>query len=287
MGKNKLGILVTSLSAVGLGSMSIFAKIAYSYGVNVMTLLIMRYVLASLFFIILIMIFKKPIKINKKIFLLLIFIGFLDGIVSNLFFYGVALIPASLAGLILYIYPTIVCILAYFLKEEELNFQKIIALLLSVIGLVLIMGPAFHSSNIIGTLAVFLAAFIFALYIVILNRILRKVHWLPCSTIVSIAAAVYFIVIGIFIEEINLYLPFQVYACAVIIALFSTVLALGGLYAGISMIGPTKASIVSSLEPMVTIFLAAIIFAERLNAAQSVGACLIILSIVYLQITKS
>jgi len=49
------------------------------------------------------------------------------------------------------------------------------------------------------------------------------------------------------------------------------------------MIGPARASIVSTLEPVVTAFLAAIIFDERLTVGQFIGGTFIIISIIILQ----
>jgi drug/metabolite transporter (DMT)-like permease len=285
--KHKLGIIITSLSAAGFGTMAIFGKIAYAHGSNVITLLSIRFILASLFFILLLKIFKVSLKMTKKQIISLIILGALGyGLLSYLFFYGVNLIPASLAGLLLYTYPTIVCLLTYFLKDEEMFPQKIIALLVSAVGLILVLGPAFNSVDIRGVLAILLAAVMYANYIVFSNRVLKEVHWLPSSSIVSMSAAVFFLIIGLFTGEIDLFVPWQVFACGTGIALFSTVLAIGGLYAGISMIGPSKASIVSTVEPVVTVILAFIIFSERLSAAQLVGACLIIISIAYIQVTK-
>jgi len=285
--KHKLGIVITAISAAGFGSLAIFLKIAYSYGANVITLLTLRFCMASIFFLVIMKLMNIPWQLTRTNLLYLIGLGVAGyGVMSNLFFYGVSLIPASIASLVLYTYPTMVCLLAFLLGDEEMFPQKIGALTVSAVGLILVIGPSFGNIEIRGITAVFAAAVVFSLYFIVSNRVLKEAHWLVGSAVVSISAAVFFGVGGFVIGVIDFTPPWQVLASAVGIALFSTVLAVGGLYAGISMIGPSKAAIVSTLEPVVTIILAAIVFEEMLTMVQFVGGALILSSIMILQLTR-
>jgi len=285
--RNKLGIIITSISAAGFGSMAIFAKIAYAHGSNVTTLLSIRFITAGLLFLLIMKLSKTSWGLNRKQLAYLIALGAAGyGVLSNLFFAGVALIPASVASLLLYTYPTMVCILAYLIGDEKMYPQKVLALLISAVGITLVLGPSFESLEIMGVIYVLSAAVLFAFYFVLSNKVLKEVHWLPSSTIVSLSAAVFFIVGGGITGQIQYSISTVAFLCAMGIALFSTVLAIGGLYAGISMIGPSRAAIVSTLEPIVTVSLAAIIFAEVLSKEQLLGGALIVISIIVLQISR-
>jgi drug/metabolite transporter (DMT)-like permease len=60
------------------------------------------------------------------------------------------------------------------------------------------------------------------------------------------------------------------------IAVVSTVLALRMFLAGLARVGPTRASVVSSLEVVVTLVLAFVLLGERLGPLQWLGAVLIL-----------
>ncbi|MCK9909376.1 DMT family transporter, partial [Microbacteriaceae bacterium K1510] len=64
------------------------------------------------------------------------------------------------------------------------------------------------------------------------------------------------------------------------IVLFSTVLAIGCFFRGLQLIGSTKASILSMVEPVVTISCSAILLHERLTWLQAFGGMIVLLGAV-------
>ena len=54
-------------------------------------------------------------------------------------------------------------------------------------------------------------------------------------------------------------------------------------FAGLARVGPTTASILSTLEPVVTVALAALVFGESLGAVQLAGGALVLAAVVVLQ----
>jgi drug/metabolite transporter (DMT)-like permease len=67
------------------------------------------------------------------------------------------------------------------------------------------------------------------------------------------------------------------------IGVVSTVVAIGFFFAGLRRVGPTSASILATVEPVVTVFLAFLVFGETLAAIQLLGAALVLTSVVVLQ----
>jgi drug/metabolite transporter (DMT)-like permease len=67
------------------------------------------------------------------------------------------------------------------------------------------------------------------------------------------------------------------------IALVSTVGAIVLFFAGLKRVGPTAASILSTLEPVVTVVLAALAFGESLGPAQLLGGALVLAAAVVLR----
>ncbi len=53
-------------------------------------------------------------------------------------------------------------------------------------------------------------------------------------------------------------------------------------FAGLSRVGPTSASILATVEPVVTVVLAFLVFGETLGPAQLVGGALVLSAVVVL-----
>jgi drug/metabolite transporter (DMT)-like permease len=64
--------------------------------------------------------------------------------------------------------------------------------------------------------------------------------------------------------------------------LFSTLIAVVAFLAGLERVGPTSAAMLSTLEPVVTVALAAWMFGERLTPLVLVGGGCILLSVILL-----
>ncbi|MFW5790881.1 MAG: DMT family transporter [Bacillota bacterium] len=287
--KDKKGILVTAMSAAGFGAMPVIAQFAYSYGSNVTTLLFLRFTIASLIFFLILKLSNNPYNISKEDTIRLILLGAAGyGLLSSLYFFGVSLIPASLSGFLLYSYPAIVTVLAFLGREEPLYRENFISLIITIVGLGMVLGPVFTSINLLGVASILAAAFVYSLYILASNRVLKRVNWLSGSTVVTISAAFFFLITGslrgnLYLNNISL----EIILSGIGLAVFSTIVAVAGFYLGISLIGPSRASIVSSVEPLVTVMLSALFFAERLTFTQFLGGLLIILSIIILNRFKN
>ena len=59
-------------------------------------------------------------------------------------------------------------------------------------------------------------------------------------------------------------------------------MAISAFMAGLNLVGPATAAIVSTIEPVVTVVLAMVFFAERLAPVQVVGGVLVLTAVVLL-----
>jgi drug/metabolite transporter (DMT)-like permease len=71
------------------------------------------------------------------------------------------------------------------------------------------------------------------------------------------------------------------------LAVVSTVAAISLFFAGLERVGPTMASILSTVEPLVTVLLAFLVFGERLGAIQLLGGALVLAAVVPATIAAS
>jgi drug/metabolite transporter (DMT)-like permease len=66
------------------------------------------------------------------------------------------------------------------------------------------------------------------------------------------------------------------------IAVISTVAALSLFFAGLRLVGPTTASILSTAEPLTAVLLAFLVFGESLSAVQLAGGALVLAGLLVL-----
>lgn len=101
------------------------------------------------------------------------------------------------------------------------------------------------------------------------------------ATVVMLAAA---LVYGAMAFGGGLALPATAtgWAAVLAIALFSTLLAILGFFKGMEKLGAADASTLSTLEPLITLALAALVLGEAVTALQLAGGGLIMAAVLYL-----
>jgi drug/metabolite transporter (DMT)-like permease len=259
--------------------MPIFAIYIYREGTSVLTLLAIRFSIASvLLFGYLWLQGVKIVLTRKQIILLFTLGGILYAMQSSFYFASVQYIPASLAALLLYTYPVFVALLSLVVDKEILNRQTWLAIILSTGGLVLVLGAAPSAINLAGVLFALAAAIVYSVYIVLGNRVVQGLSPLVTSAFVSVFAAVSLSIAGLAGGKLEFATITAIAWLAIIgIILFSTILAMLTLFRGLELIGPTKASILSMVEPLVTFAFSALLFADRLTATQLAGGAAVII----------
>jgi drug/metabolite transporter (DMT)-like permease len=78
----------------------------------------------------------------------------------------------------------------------------------------------------------------------------------------------------------------QVWLNLFALVVVSTVFPVFFLNAGIQKVGPARAAILGTVEPLLTIILAAVFLGERLQPVQLVGGAFILASVVILQLSR-
>jgi drug/metabolite transporter (DMT)-like permease len=274
-----LGAFFVFLSASGFAMIPIFATFAYRAEVSVFTLLFLRFLLAAVFFLLYLFAGKKHRwKSGSKIpyFPLFILGGVLYTFQSLTFFSSVKYIPSALASLLLYTFPIFVALLSYLIDKERLTVHILASIALSIGGLALAMGKIVGEINPLGVVLALSAAVCYSLYIVIGNRVVKQLSPVVTTTFVTVFATVSFFFIGLSTGSLTFRMSGQGWAAVAATALVCTILSLVTFFRGLELIGSTKASILSMLEPVVTIGLAFLLLGERLTWLQMLGACAVI-----------
>jgi len=274
------GALWIVLSAVGFGAMAIFAKVAYGAGVGVATLLFLRFALGGLVLVGVMAGRRLPWPRGRDA-LILVAMGAV-GYFGQAWCYFSALRHASagLTALLLYLYPALVAFLAALSGRQRLSRRRLVAVLASFLGLALTLGHGIAGTPLGGALGLG-AAVIYAVYILVGEGVTARCGALPSATVVMLAAALAYA--GLMLAE-GVAWPASVAGWWAVagIALLSTVLAMIGFFAGMRRLGAADAATLSTLEPVVTLVLAALFLGESIGVWPAIGGGIILGSVVVL-----
>lgn len=280
----KWGTLISLVSGVAFATLAIFAKLAYAGGANVPTVLFLRFAGAALIFWLYFLIRKEKIGIERGTVIKLLIMGsFGYGIMSTFYLSAVSLIPASLAVMLLYLHPALVAVATTVLKLEKFNKQKVISLVLTFTGLILVLGISPLNVDILGILCGIGAASVYTVYIIAGSQVLKPLEPLRATMYIMLGGAISYGIYGAFSNSISLRILPQIWLSVGGIVLVATVVAVSSFWIGVKLIGPTRTTIISTVEPLATVVLAWMLFEESFNGLQMLGGIMIILGVLVLQ----
>ncbi|MDO8753552.1 MAG: DMT family transporter [Anaerolineales bacterium] len=277
--KRLIGILLIAISAASFGTLAIFGRYAYADGMDIFTVLFMRFGISAVIMS-LILLLRKDHFPRGQILAQLVGMGAL-GYVGQSFMYMTAIKYAStgLVALLLYLYPMFVFILSVMILHEKISSVKVIALVLALVGSALTVDP--NGGQLIGALMAIAAALIYSIYIIVGTNVIKHVSAVQSSAIIfASAGAVYGILT--FVNGAHFPASNSGWFAMLGMIVFSTIISVVTFLAGLERIGPTNAAMLSTLEPVVTVLLAAWLFGERLMPIVLVGGGLILVAVILL-----
>jgi drug/metabolite transporter (DMT)-like permease len=268
--------------------MGVLGKLAYGDGSTVGTLLATRFALAALLFWVLMLAGRATSELrdlSRRDLLTALALGALGyAAQAGAYFAALARMEAGPLSLLVYTYPAIVAVAGVLLGRERFDARRLAALVLASSGLVLVLASAGTGQlDPLGVALGLAAAGVYSAYILVSGSIAGRMGPRVFSTLVCSGAAVTLTAGAGLLGELR---PQDLTAAGwgwlTCLALVSTVAAVSLLFAGIARVGPTVASILSTVEPVVTVLLAFLVFGEVLGAAQLLGGALVLCSVLVL-----
>jgi drug/metabolite transporter (DMT)-like permease len=280
-----IGILLIVISATSFGAMPIFAHFAYATGVTPLTALFFRFAIAALCLCSYVTLrrISLPNSQNLRTLILLGGIGFVSQ--SLAFFTALTVASPGIVVLLLYLYPTIVVGISILFLHQPSSPAKLMALSIALLGTVLTIGPV-GKAQLLGVILGLISACINATYVLVGEQVLQEESpVVACTVMISSAAIVYGGIVAI--AGISLPTAASGWMAIAALALISTLLSIGTLFTGIKLLGASTASVLSTLEPVVTIVLSTLILQQPINSTPMVGGALIITAVVVLAIGQN
>jgi drug/metabolite transporter (DMT)-like permease len=276
------GTILCLASAAGFGAMAIFGKLAYAAGATVGTLLSVRFALAAVLFWALALSSggARELRALRPRDLAVALAMGAAGYAAQAGCYFAALerIDASLLSLLLYTFPAIVAAAAVAIGRERMDARRVVALALASGGLALVVaGAGTGAIDPLGAALGLAAAIVYSAYILVGDGVVARFRPTLLAALVCSGAAVSLTVGSALLGELR---PGDValagWGWLAALVVVSTVAAIGLFFAGLARVGPTTASILSTMEPVVTVLLAFLVFGEVLGAVQLLGGALVL-----------
>lgn len=281
------GVLFVLLSAVGYALLPTFVKQIQTMGMTPMDIATWRFTFAVPVLWLLVVVRRRPAPVNLLPRTRLLGLGVLMAAAALTAFFGLERLPASTMVVLFYTYPTMVALISLFLGER-LSMRAWLALGLTLIGIALTVpdfGEGLGENNLIGVAFAFLNALVVAVYFVLNSRILKgHTAMLRASAWLVTGSFMTMLLVSLFRRE--LVMPAQPTLLLYLLALatISTVMPIFCMTLGIQALGASRAAIIGTVEPVLTVTIAALVLGERMEPIQLVGGLFILASVILLQV---
>ncbi|MDR2612881.1 MAG: DMT family transporter [Deltaproteobacteria bacterium] len=286
----RLGALLTMAAAFCFAGKTVIAKLAYREGMDPLSLLCLRMIIAGSVFagVLSANTFRgkwRPWALRPARWALVAALGLFGYyLCSYLDFQGLFYIDASLGRMILFLYPTLVVIINSAAARTPADPRTWTALGASYLGLLLMMAPHLTAPGpgfLKGCGLVFLSALIYAFYLTGVDRYFGRSQMpmlISLTMMVSVAAVLIHYAAARGFHGLSRFSG-RAYLYVLLLGLFATVLPIYAMSAGIALIGASKAAMYNMMGPIMTMAMGTALLGERLGPLELIGAALIILGV--------
>ncbi|WP_255196387.1 DMT family transporter [Halorarius litoreus] len=284
MDDEHVGVLLVFVSAAGFGTFATLGALADAAGLSRPTVLLFRFGLATLLVWTVLGVRGELTRLRGRNLAVGLGLGaFGYAAISYLYLLGLEYMTAGLVGIVLYTYPAFVVVIAALVLDESVTRLTGLALVLALGGVALITGADPAAADPRGIAVMLAAALLYAGYITVSRTTLGDVRPRTLSAHVMPAAAVVFLVVTTTTDSLTL--PANAYEWGLVtgIAVLATAIPIFAFFAGLERLGASRTSILSTLEPVVTVALGVAVLDERLTVATVAGGVLVLAGVLLVQ----
>ncbi len=286
--RERAGIIWVLLAASGFSVMPTLVKITFAHSTfTPMDIAIWRFLIAVPLMWALVLVSRRNAPRKPKSDAPVrqaILIGMLLSAAVLLAFFGLERLPGSTYIVLFYSYPAMVVLLSRLLGEP-IGARAWLALGLALTGVVLTV-PDLQAGGVdkIGVALVLANAAIVAIYYLLSKRALAGVLDISGSSAWMMLGTLF--ILALLIPLRGLQMPPNAHTLLMLlgIATLGTVLPVFGINLAIQRIGAAQASLISTVEPPMSMLVSMFVLGELILALQWVGAALIIGSVIVLQL---
>jgi drug/metabolite transporter, DME family len=211
------------------------------------------------------------------------------GIAASNYLYYLAIQRTNVATAIILQYTAPILVLLYTVARglQKPTVQRVASVGLAVAGIALVIG-IFSSGGFrldtIGVMAALGAAFSFALYNVGGHSLLARHDRWTVLLYVILSSSLFWLVVNPPWKIVAAHYTGEQWLFLLVFSLISVLAPFSFYFAGLQHLEPTRAIVVSCLEPVFSIVIAAVVLGEVMRPLQTVGIVLVLVAIVVVQL---
>ena len=272
--------------AIAFSGKAIIVKLAYRYGVDAVTLIMLRMVLALPFFLVMAWWAGrgKP-PLTRRDWAGVVALGFSGYYLSSMLdFAGLQYISASLERLIMYLGPTLVLLLNWRVKGQPVSRAQWVAMAVSYAGALLVFGVELRvapgGATAWGALLVFLSTFSYSLYLFYSGEYVQRLGALRLGGWATAVACILCILQFLMMRPLSaVQVAPQVLWLSVLNATACTAAPVLLVMMAIERIGPVLTAQVGILGPLATISMGIVLLGEPFTPWLVAGTVLVVCGI--------
>ncbi len=284
MNKTK-GVFFGVLAAFIFGFTPILGKLTYLEGNNPLSLTFYRNFLSIPLLFFMLKFKNVPLQINKNEAKKLAILSSLGPTLTALTLYGsYNYISVGMTTTIHYIYPVLVTAACIMIFKEKISKEKIIALILSTIGVMMFLEGEF---SLIGVFLSFMSGVIFAVHLIFLDKSgLNSIYPFKITFYTTIFSSIYLFIFGLISQNLIIRMSLTGWFFTLLVAFFASFLANSFIPIGVKYAGPTVTSIVGMFEPITSIILGIIFLSEPITVRNFIACILILIGVLIVSLIK-
>ena len=271
------GYLCAFISAFTYGLIPLFMipiKKAESFSVD--ATLFYRFLIASGAILLFLCYQKQRLRISLREGLIMSILGLLYALSAEFLFLAYDYLSPGIASTIFFSCPIIVALVLVLFYKEKITIPTILSLLLVVAGVGVLSIKEGSTINYIGLGISLLGALVYALYILIINKVRIEASGVKISFYSMLFSSLYFWVKTLILGESIAIPSLSLVGDITLFAIITTSLSLVALVYAVRYIGSTPTAIMGAFEPIVAVLISVGLFGEALTSSLIIGGMVII-----------
>ena len=271
------GYLCAFISAFTYGLIPLFMiPIKKEESFSVDATLFYRFLIASGAIVFFLFYQKERLRISFREGLIMSLLGILYALSAEFLFLTYDYLSPGIASTIFFSYPIIVALVLILFYKEKLTIPTLLSLLLVVVGVGVLSIKKGEALNYIGLGISLLGALVYALYILIVNKVRIESSGVKISFYSMLFSSLYFLIKSLLLRESIIISSWALAGDLTLFAIITTSLSLVTLVYAVRYIGSTPTAIMGAFEPIVAVLISVGLFGEQLTPSLVIGGMVII-----------
>jgi drug/metabolite transporter (DMT)-like permease len=273
------GTTLALATAVAFALSNASASLAYQSGSNPLTVSAFRFVLPTVVLVVWLRMRGAPLTLPARDGWISLALGIVTAVYTWALLSAIGAIPLALAILVFYLFPLVAAVILAVCGWEKFGWRTVVAIVAAFAGLALALDPRGGNLDLWGVALAVVAAIGLGIVIAVSSRVFRSGDSRPVTLHMAAGAGAALIAFSAVYGGIALPRTGLGWVGFVGTSVFYA-FAMIAFYIAISMIGPTRASLLSYAEPVAAAGLGVVLLGEALVPIQIAGIALVITALV-------